>query len=283
MDIRTINPYIRVARPSVLKKGTVIARRIIFDYELIYVESGSFTLWYDDCNYDCHAGEFLFLRPDVPHRFDCSREEISQPHVHFDLFDMPNSKKIPISFKDRPALSHEELLWIQKDVFPTFDHSPVINFADPEEARALLMGVIHEFGERRYLSAKGMLSVLLERLIRDCFPLLLEQNVGNEACVTRQIKDYIDAQHGVGICLDALEKQFSYDKFYLERQFCKEYGKSLIAYSRQKVMEQAALLLREQTVSAVADTLGFSSIYAFSRAFKRYYGISPSLYYDRER
>ena len=40
LDISSINPYIRVAMQSVLSKGKIIASRIIFDYELIYIEDG---------------------------------------------------------------------------------------------------------------------------------------------------------------------------------------------------------------------------------------------------
>jgi AraC-like DNA-binding protein len=43
-------------------------------------------------------------------------------------------------------------------------------------------------------------------------------------------------------------------------------------------MERAVHLLSETTltVSEVADALGYSDIYTFSKLFKRYYGYSPS-------
>ena len=37
INSNAINPYIRAARPSVLLKGTGVKRRVIFDYELIYI------------------------------------------------------------------------------------------------------------------------------------------------------------------------------------------------------------------------------------------------------
>ncbi len=93
-----------------------------------------------------------------------------------------------------------------------------------------------------------------------------------------QLKDYIDAGQGMTHTLDDLAKQFSYSKYYLERQFKKEYGVSLMAYRNQKRMELAQQLLKSRSVSAVADTLGFTSIYVFSRAFKQFFGVSPSAY-----
>ena len=46
MNLNTINPYIRVAMRSILRQGVVIGPRIIYDYELIYLAEGSFTLAY---------------------------------------------------------------------------------------------------------------------------------------------------------------------------------------------------------------------------------------------
>ena len=43
-------------------------------------------------------------------------------------------------------------------------------------------------------------------------------------------------------------------------------------------MAVARVLLATHPVSEVASLVGFSSIYAFSRAFKQYFGVSPSKY-----
>ena len=80
-----VNPYIRVARESVLAPGTEIKRRIIFDYELIYVERGEFWLDYGEGKYLCREGQYIFIRPGISHSFRGIFEEVSQPHIHFDL------------------------------------------------------------------------------------------------------------------------------------------------------------------------------------------------------
>jgi hypothetical protein len=40
IDRNTINPYIRVAMRSILPAGNQLKQRMIFDYELIYLEKG---------------------------------------------------------------------------------------------------------------------------------------------------------------------------------------------------------------------------------------------------
>jgi len=73
-----------------------------------------------------------------------------------------------------------------------------------------------------------------------------------------------------------LEQYFNYSKYHLEREFTKAFGTSLIAYRNRVRMEHAACLLKEKAVTAVAEELGFSSVYVFSRAFKRHFGYPPS-------
>ena len=44
ISVNNINPFIRVAMHSVLPKESFIKKRVIFDYELIYIEEGSLVL-----------------------------------------------------------------------------------------------------------------------------------------------------------------------------------------------------------------------------------------------
>ena len=94
----------------------------------------------------------------------------------------------------------------------------------------------------------------------------------------KQIKDYIDAGQGISMTLDNIAQQFNYSKYYLDRQFKKQYGISIIAYRNEKRMALAKTLLPNETVSTVAEKLGFTSIYVFSRAFKIFFGFPPSAY-----
>ena len=99
MNLSEINPYVRLAIPSVITSGHDIARRVIYDYELIYLEKGEFTFIYDGVSYDCQAGDLIFIRPGIPHSFKIDRGDISQPHIHFDITHRLNSEEIPVSFK----------------------------------------------------------------------------------------------------------------------------------------------------------------------------------------
>ena len=274
MTIHDLNPYIRIAMPSVLPGGLILRRRIIYDYELICIERGSFLLIYDEIEYQITPGTVLLLRPGVPHSFYIDREELSQPHIHFDLIYTPESPIIPVSFKDYPDLTQEEARWISHDAFSTYPKNPFLKFSDHKAFLSLFHRITDS--DTPPLEKKGLLTQLLSMLIDDNFPHVFDAVEGYP--VEMHIKNYIDAGQGLSMCLDDFAKQFSYSKFYLEKRFHKAYGIGLIAYRNKKRMEIAQQLLCDHTVTETAELLGYQSIYAFSRAFTMQFGVSPNGY-----
>jgi AraC-like DNA-binding protein len=70
---------------------------------------------------------------------------------------------------------------------------------------------------------------------------------------------------------------------HLRSQFRKQYGMGVYGYIRHVKMLQAMRLLRTRTqrVSEIAERLGYSSVFVFSRAFKKEAGVAPRLYQKR--
>lgn len=275
MDISLINPYIRVAIPSVLRRGTVISQRAIFDYELIYIEEGDCILNFNGKDHKCSTGDFVLLRPGISHSFRGIENELSQPHVHFDVTHAADSYRIPISFKDIDAFSDDERSRIREDVFGSYADEPFVFFSDMQKAMAVFYEIIDS--QKSELRRKAKLTELIDMLISDNFGDLFGKK-GKSFAIEEQIKDFIDAGQGMSLCLDDFAKQFNYNKFYLERCFKESFGVGLIAYRNRKRIELAREMLVDDTVSAVSEKLGFSSIYVFSRAFKNYFGYSPTEY-----
>ena len=267
-----INPYIRLAMESRISAGHNIARRVIYDYELIYLEEGSFTFVYNDKTYPCKAGDIIFIRPGTPHSFVLDLGEISQPHIHFDITHRPQSEMIPISFKDIDKMSVEEREWIHKDHFSAYPPTPFLDIQSKDEFLKLFYQIVSEHPSD--LTRKSLLIKLLEIILNDCFSDLLQSDT--QINVANQVKDYIDAGNGMGMTLDDFAKIFFYNKFYLERKFKEAFGINLIEYRNKKRMELAKDLLKFHSVSEVSEMIGFQSIYSFSRAYKSYFRYPPS-------
>lgn len=273
LDIAAINPYIRVAMHSVLPANHEIKRRIIFDYELIYIAEGKFIFNYNDVDYNCNAGQFILIRPGVPHSFLNIKSDLTQPHIHFDMTYTSDSTQVPVSFKDMSALTDKEKHWIREDVFCEYPKEPIVAFSDKIRTLNLFYKIIDSSAST--LTRKAKLIQLLEIMINDNYSALLKEQP-HTYCIEEQIKDYIDAGQCLTLKLDDIAKQFSYSKYYLDRRFKESYGLGIMAYRNEKRMQTAKEMLKYDTVSVVSAKLGFTSIYVFSRAFKNYFGISPT-------
>ena len=280
-DIHSVNPYIRTALYSVLRQGFEIKRRVIFDYELIYIQKGEFILNYNECDYTCKAGQFILIRPGIPHGFKEIKSELFQPHIHFDIVYRKESPNIPVSFKDKNKLTPKELNFIHKDIFEDYTPYPFVNFKNKDYILNLFFEIINSPNNSVFFK-KSRLIQILEQLIYDNFPECFVE-AEKKYSIAQQLKDYIDAGQGLSATLSDFEKQFSYSKYHIERQFKNNFGISLISYKNNKRMQMAENLLKTHTVSYVSQKLGFSSIYVFSRAYKKHFGYSPTNYQNETK
>lgn len=80
--------------------------------------------------------------------------------------------------------------------------------------------------------------------------------------------------------LDRLAKEYGMSRSSLEKRFRNAFGISLGHFLMNNRLAEAAKLLRDHTLSCaeVADAVGFSNSFVFSRAFRKAYQLSPREY-----
>ncbi len=91
--------------------------------------------------------------------------------------------------------------------------------------------------------------------------------------------EYISQNIDKNICLEDAAKISHFSPFHFHRIFHSIVGDTLNEYISRKKMEKAANILvckPELNITEVAEMGGFSSSANFSKAFKLYFGISPS-------
>lgn len=274
MNIHEINPYIRHAAPSRIHPPFHINRRIILDYELLYVESGEFILEYGDSTYTCASGDILLICPNIPHSFHIGTQPISQPNIHFDFSYDSLSEKLYISYQDLDSLPSAHRSLIRANIFPTLSSLPFLRINDQQAFLKDFYEIISA-NDVHSLSCKIVFLRMLQMILAENQAMISGSSYSSHNTV-QQVKAYIDANYQHKISLSSLEQLFGYSKYYLERMFQKSYNESIIHYYNRKRMESAPILLKDNTVTDVAQMLGFSSVYAFSRAYRSYYGISPT-------
>ena len=93
-----------------------------------------------------------------------------------------------------------------------------------------------------------------------------------------EILQYID-QHFTeyDLCLDSLEQHFNCSISKLQKTVKSVTGMTIANYIEKKRMQTAAILLAQQrSVTQVAERCGYASTNSFYKAYKRYYGKSPT-------
>ena len=98
-----------------------------------------------------------------------------------------------------------------------------------------------------------------------------------------QIMHYIDTHIYSIESLTTVSEKFRYNYSYLSNIFKQSTGNTLSNYYQTRRLDAARLLLNEGElkVNEIADMLKYSSLYAFSKAFKQKYGISPKFYAEK--
>lgn len=276
MNIAEINPYIHLAIHSELPAPFFINRRVIFDYELIYIEGGELFLTYDDKVWYCQKGDVLLLCPGIPHSFRVSKVTLVQPHIHFDMKYDTYSENIYVCYKDYDELTPAEKSMIRENLFPNQDGSPFLKISNMEAFLKLFYSILDSNNDHP-ISRKAKMLLILEMIIAENTSISVKQPSLN-AGIASYVRSFIRANYYQNITLDILEQHFGYSKYYIEKLFKKVYGISVISYRNQKRMEAALHFLAKHSVSETAHMLGYSSIYTFSNAFRAFYGASPTKY-----
>jgi AraC-like DNA-binding protein len=101
-------------------------------------------------------------------------------------------------------------------------------------------------------------------------------SVSDAQILCLQIMNYIDTHVYSLQYLQELAPRFNYNYGYLSGLFKKTTGKSLLDYFHHRKMETAKALILEnkKKIKEIAEMLHYSP-YAFSKAFKAKYGVSP--------
>lgn len=99
----------------------------------------------------------------------------------------------------------------------------------------------------------------------------------------KNVLRYLDAHYTESISLDSLAEQFYISKYYLSREFKREYGLTIIQYLLTKKITNAKELLRYSSASIedIAQLCGIGDASYFNKVFKRIEGCTASEYRKR--
>jgi two-component system response regulator YesN len=98
------------------------------------------------------------------------------------------------------------------------------------------------------------------------------------------IKDFIDKNYSQNLKLSMFSDKYFFSKEYLSKIFKANYEIGIYEYILKVRMERAKELLSNETmkVQLISERLGYADSNYFSKAFRNYYGITPSQFRNKK-
>lgn len=230
-------------------------------FELVSVFERGGPARIDRSTYELHPGECALIFPNQFHHFmDTQRGELEWLFI---TFDCHNPEPI-LALRDSPRM---------------FD----------DKALDLLGQLIGEFVEPKGKSPDNLvLSYTLARLL-ERLALLPEINRERRDIhssddirdvILENINRYVRENLNRAVTISHLASELGYSISHLRAVFRDRLGVSLGRYMRESRLSEAAKLLQNSdfNVSEIGERCGFESLYAFSRAFRKAYGLPPRAY-----
>lgn len=127
----------------------------------------------------------------------------------------------------------------------------------------------------------------LERYILSCYEKVMvylkAHQTSQSSVIASQAKGYIDAHFSnPDLSMTTLTKELLVNQTYLRKMFKSEYNMTISEYLVKVRMDQAKdyIMHSNYKLSAIAQMVGYNDGGYFSRSFKKYFGVSPSEYFE---
>ncbi|HEY5587107.1 MAG TPA: AraC family transcriptional regulator [Ruminiclostridium sp.] len=239
-------------------------------FEANYVVSGNMITVIENTSYKVNAGDFFVISPgvehshkyliDIPHQGLCIRWQLEKN----------NGMKVPM----------------QESMFTLLDslrdwRIGVIN--DSYSIFNIFLRIIEE-GEKDFSSLSIKLSFIkiISTLAEINIPLKSKEkdSVINSDSLVKKIEIYLNDVLFEEIDVNTLAAAMHMSYGHLSRKYKKLTGKTIILRLCEIRLEKSTMLLKnsEYYIKEIAEKVGFSNQYYFSKMFKEAYNISPSEY-----
>lgn len=280
--------YVRRAWDATMPVNWRLPERIIFDYELFYVSDGEAIVTIDDVEYTAEPGDMFLFKPLKVHSIQgIHNTSMRQPHVHFDFFYQDDSEEvyIPVWSLSDPG---DDAHFAREDVTgpQLLDIPDKIVIPQTRRVEALLFELIREcerISRFSVLQQKALMFQILACILEGLHGPG-DQLIGSAPdevtelleSARKAMLDHLDQP----LSIDRLASQAGFSRNHFARLFRQQFGQAPGQYHTTLRMQRARQLLSTTSgsITEIAESLGFDSIYSFSRAFKRETGLSPMFY-----
>ena len=256
-----------------LGKAPVVAPHIHEFFEILYCQSGAYTLTLNEKPYDLYPGDMALIAPMEIHSTQALDGELNQYLV--------------IKFVPEVLYSTGQLLFELKYILPYIKGSGSHQKVFPaEETRAASVGdilqeIVDEFLRRDFgyeMALRLNISRLFLWILRRWHEKSLEA-VPDETAITQLNKalEYVDENYGQSISMADAARYCNMAYTAFSRFFSRYLGRGFAEYLLLTRLKKAAVLLAEtdKSITDIAMETGFSTTSHFIQRFGAYQGMTP--------
>ncbi len=242
-------------------------------YEVSYVFWGSGVFYTNGKKYDVEKNT-IFIN------------KIGDSHDIFSSKD--NSLRyFYIGFKFNEPIEDEAIRKL-KTFFDSIDNPVRYN---TEEISDLFLSLFSEILAKDFLidiTISSYINIIISTVYRTFNQKKYHSHFINEKSVTDKklvydIVNYIDTKVENISSLSILSEEFGYSYSHISKKFLSVMGESIKSYYTKRRFEMAKEYLSQGIdITKTAELVGFKSIHAFSRAFHKHFGETPSDYKNKQ-
>ncbi|MEH7115952.1 AraC family transcriptional regulator [Neobacillus vireti] len=252
-------------------------------FELTLCMEGSAFQWFNEECIEFNKGDWIFLRPGVRHQTkNRSEGSFSYLAVHFDIDDLPLRRLLKNSIlnhvpyqtametqlaKYTKEIDHliQKILYQKNYILTDEDIILTVTEVDKLLFQANVIAVISEY-----------IKLIDKNNQVDLDTSFTKQQLE----IADEIKAVLEKNVFGSLNINEISEAFGYSRSHCTRIFTQVYGSSPRQYYTNLKIKKAKelLMLTNKGIDEISYELGFSSVFHFSRQFKRWTSKSPSEY-----
>ena len=250
-------------------------------FQIYYIISGKLTHHLENQRALLSAGDVFVLPPNTPHYIEKAEREVDFYALSF----MPDFFSTQ---RDGNKLILDFLLHLQTEQAEKIEPKVSLSYEDAVFAETILKRILEEFAAERLGKAdliREGVSLLLSLLARVYFE---ENQAVLTAKENRQLVmhciEYIKAHFDDDITLSEMVRRSAMSKTSFCTTFRAMVGISFKEYlNRYRVEKAAELIAAGRRVSVAGSLCGFADFSTFYRNFKKYMGVPPSEFAEKNK
>lgn len=242
-------------------------------HSLIYLLSGTYTIWMDNQTYSAIPGDILIIPANTSYRWVSSHHAL----VYFFRF----SAHEITSQEAKYSLDYESKPEINRFAYTFFKTNPIITLRTLTHCES-------------NISVKNIIKkISLLNIWQNNFEKLLVDSLIHELIVTisieispkdnlniklKEILKYIDANYSMPLTLSCLADRFDLSVSYIARLFKNELQTTSVDYINSVRISAACdlLLNTNHSIAEISEKVGFNNQHYFTIVFKKLYKMTPS-------